>query len=181
MRWSGRRAEGAARPWTDTGYDRSSRARNSSASALSPPSSILSSTKPSAARQHVRCYGYRLSSSCSCRCSPGHPGLRLRGKRRVLLGIPVDFVLFAMTLIGVAVFHHYTLRVAVTGLAAITVYKLVYTGFKDGPGIGGLLSHLQPRVGHPDQPAVPAGGLRAAVESFREEPRAGGVAAFPAG
>jgi Na+/H+ antiporter NhaD/arsenite permease-like protein len=57
-------------------------------------------------------------------------------------GIPVDFVLFAITLLGVAVFHHYTLRVALSGLAIITVYKLIYTGFKDGPGLGGLLSHL---------------------------------------
>jgi Na+/H+ antiporter NhaD/arsenite permease-like protein len=57
-------------------------------------------------------------------------------------GIPVEFILFALTLIGVAVFHHYTLRVALTGLAAITLYKLGYTGFKEGPGLGGLLSHL---------------------------------------
>ena len=56
--------------------------------------------------------------------------------------IPVDFVLFAITLLGVAIFHRYTLRVALTGLATITAYKLVYTGFKDGPGLGGLLSHL---------------------------------------
>jgi Na+/H+ antiporter NhaD/arsenite permease-like protein len=57
-------------------------------------------------------------------------------------GIPVDFVLFAITLLGVAVLHHHTLAVALTGLASITVYKLIYTGFKDGPGLGGLLSHL---------------------------------------
>jgi hypothetical protein len=58
-------------------------------------------------------------------------------------GIPVDFMLFATTLLGVAVFHHYTLQVALTGLATITVYKFVYTGFKDGPGLDGLLVHLQ--------------------------------------
>lgn len=31
-----------------------------------------------------------------------------------LFGIPVDFILFALTLLGVALFHHHTLRVALT-------------------------------------------------------------------
>ena len=55
-----------------------------------------------------------------------------------MLDIPTDFILFALTLIGIAVFHRHTLPVALTGLAAITIYKLVFTGFKDGPGLGGL-------------------------------------------
>jgi hypothetical protein len=59
-----------------------------------------------------------------------------------LLGIPVDFILFAATLGGVALFHHHTLRVALIGLATITAYKLLFTGFREGPGIGGLLAHL---------------------------------------
>ena len=60
-----------------------------------------------------------------------------------LLGIPVDFILFGLTLVGVALFHHYTLQVALTGLAAITAYKLVFTGFKFGTGLAGLALHLQ--------------------------------------
>jgi Na+/H+ antiporter NhaD/arsenite permease-like protein len=59
-----------------------------------------------------------------------------------VLGIPVDFILFALTLIGVAVFHHKTLQVALTGLAAIVLYKLIFTGFKYGAGIGGLGAHM---------------------------------------
>ena len=55
-----------------------------------------------------------------------------------MLDIPTDFILFALTLIGITVFHRHTLPVALTGLAAITIYKLVFTGFKDGPGLGGL-------------------------------------------
>ncbi|MGH8670371.1 MAG: citrate transporter, partial [Burkholderiales bacterium] len=55
-----------------------------------------------------------------------------------LFGVPVDFVLFGATLIGVALFHHHTLRVALTGLAVIVLYKLAFTGFKTGPGVGGL-------------------------------------------
>ena len=60
-----------------------------------------------------------------------------------LLGIPVDFILFALTLLGVALFHHHTLQVALTGLAAIVAYKLGFTGFKFGPGLGGLALHMQ--------------------------------------
>jgi Na+/H+ antiporter NhaD/arsenite permease-like protein len=59
-----------------------------------------------------------------------------------VFGIPVDFILFALTLLGVALFHNHTLRVGLTGLAAITAYKLVFTGFKDGPGVRGLVSHF---------------------------------------
>jgi Na+/H+ antiporter NhaD/arsenite permease-like protein len=59
------------------------------------------------------------------------------------LGIPVDFLLFGLTLLGVALFHHYTLQVALTGLAAIVAYKLGFTGFKFGSGLGGLALHMQ--------------------------------------
>ena len=59
-----------------------------------------------------------------------------------LLGVPVDFLLFALTLLGVALFHNRTLQVALTGLAAIMLYKLVLTGFKSGPGLGGLALHM---------------------------------------
>src|SRR6186713_604226 len=59
-----------------------------------------------------------------------------------LFGIPVDFILFSMTLLGVAVFHHKTLEVALTGLAAVTVYKLLFTGFRQGEGFTGLVLQL---------------------------------------
>jgi Na+/H+ antiporter NhaD/arsenite permease-like protein len=59
-----------------------------------------------------------------------------------VFGIPVDFILFGLTLLGVAIFHHYTLQVALSGLAAIVVYKLAFTGFKFGTGIAGLAGHL---------------------------------------
>lgn len=60
-----------------------------------------------------------------------------------ILGVPVDFILFALTLIGVAIFHHKTLQVALTGLAAIVLYKLLFTGFKSGLGLTGLGLHMQ--------------------------------------
>jgi Na+/H+ antiporter NhaD/arsenite permease-like protein len=60
-----------------------------------------------------------------------------------LFGIPVDFILFALTLAGVALFHHKTLQVALTGLATIVLYKLLFTGFKFGNGFEGLVLHMQ--------------------------------------
>jgi Na+/H+ antiporter NhaD/arsenite permease-like protein len=57
-------------------------------------------------------------------------------------GIPVDFILFALTLLGVALFHRHTLPIALAGLAVITAYKLVFTGFKTGDGFTGLGLHL---------------------------------------
>ncbi len=59
-----------------------------------------------------------------------------------ILGIPVDFILFGATLLGVALLHHRTLQVALTGLAVITLHKLVFTGFAHGNGLSGLLNHL---------------------------------------
>src|SRR3954462_8408089 len=61
----------------------------------------------------------------------------------LVFGIPVDFILFALTLLGVALFHHHTLPVALTGLAAIIISKLALTGFKYGTGFAGLGLHMQ--------------------------------------
>ncbi len=59
-----------------------------------------------------------------------------------IFGIPVDFVLFALTLVGVALFHNRTLQVALAGLVGISLYKLFFTGFKAGAGLAGLFGHL---------------------------------------
>ena len=60
----------------------------------------------------------------------------------VLLGIPLDFILFALTLLGVALFHHHTLKVALAGLVVITLHKVLFTGFTQGAGVPGLGLHL---------------------------------------
>lgn len=57
-------------------------------------------------------------------------------------GIPVEFMLFALTLLGVALFHNQTFNVALGGLLSVTLYKLLFTGFKAGTGVGGLIGHL---------------------------------------
>lgn len=60
----------------------------------------------------------------------------------MVAGIPFEFILFALTLTGIAVLHHHTLGVALSGLTAIVAYKLIFTGFASGPGLGGLAAHL---------------------------------------
>jgi hypothetical protein len=56
--------------------------------------------------------------------------------------VPVDFVLFALTLAGVALFHARTLEVAVSGLVVIVIWKLLFSPFAEGAGFAGLASHF---------------------------------------
>ncbi len=70
------------------------------------------------------------------------PATALAAEGPALAGIPVDFMLFAATLLGVALFHHYVLQVALTGLVTITAYKILFTGFKTGPGVAGFVAHM---------------------------------------
>ena len=60
----------------------------------------------------------------------------------LVLGVPIDFILFGLTLLGVALFHRHTLPIALAGLAAITAYKLTFTGFKYGTGLAGFGQHM---------------------------------------
>ena len=61
-----------------------------------------------------------------------------------LFGIPIDFILFALTLLGVALFHTRTLQVALTGLFVIALYKILFAPFRHGAGLKGfaaLMAH----------------------------------------
>ncbi len=51
------------------------------------------------------------------------------------LPIQIEFIIFGLTLLGVAAFHHKTMQVAVTGLTTLTLYKFLFTDFS-------LLHHL---------------------------------------
>jgi len=59
------------------------------------------------------------------------------------LSVLIDFLLFAATLACVAIFHRHTLAAALIGLGVITLKKLVGTGFNEGPGLAGLLTHYE--------------------------------------
>ncbi len=59
-----------------------------------------------------------------------------------LFGAPIEFILFGAALIGVALFHHRTLTVALAGLAAILVYKFAFNDFGGAPGLAGFFAHV---------------------------------------
>jgi Na+/H+ antiporter NhaD/arsenite permease-like protein len=59
------------------------------------------------------------------------------------LSVLIDFLLFGATLAAVAIFHRHTLAAALIGLGAITLKKLLGTGFNEGPGFAGLLAHYE--------------------------------------
>src|SRR5438045_4558846 len=58
-----------------------------------------------------------------------------------IAGVPIDFILFALTLVGVAIFHHHTLKIAVGGLIVITLFKILFSPFAEGPGVTGFIAH----------------------------------------
>jgi len=98
-----------------------------------PPTRTL---RPEQGRAPLRRAALAIAFACFA------PVARAAGDLPSIGPVPIDFILFGLTLLGVALFHHYTLRVALTGLVVITAYKLAFTGFRTGPGIGGLLAHL---------------------------------------
>lgn len=58
------------------------------------------------------------------------------------MAIPFEFLLFAATLVGVALLHRRALAVALIGASVIAAYKLLGPGFAEGPGLAGFLKHL---------------------------------------
>jgi Na+/H+ antiporter NhaD/arsenite permease-like protein len=60
----------------------------------------------------------------------------------MLAGVPLEFVIFAATLAGVAIWHSRALTVALVGLLLTVLFKLQVSGFHAGPGLPGLAAHL---------------------------------------
>ncbi len=54
----------------------------------------------------------------------------------------LEFSVFGLTLLGVAMLHRHSLLVAVSGLVAVTVLKAAWLGFGSLTGFEGLLAHL---------------------------------------
>jgi Na+/H+ antiporter NhaD/arsenite permease-like protein len=55
---------------------------------------------------------------------------------------PIEFVVFGVTLVGVALFHRRALPIAAAGLAAVIAYEWLYSAFPAGPGGAGLAAHF---------------------------------------
>lgn len=58
-------------------------------------------------------------------------------------GVPLEFVLFGLTLLGIALFHKRALAISVSGLIVILAYEAVVTAFPTGRGLEALLLHLE--------------------------------------
>lgn len=56
--------------------------------------------------------------------------------------IPAEFILFAAVLLGVALFHKYTLPIAAGGALVIALYKIFFSPFSSGAGLRGFGAHL---------------------------------------
>ena len=59
-----------------------------------------------------------------------------------VMGIPVEFVVFALTLLGIATLHNHSLLVAVSGLVVVSLYKVFFAGFGAETGFPALWVHL---------------------------------------
>lgn len=59
-----------------------------------------------------------------------------------IVGIPVEFIMFACVLLGVAIFHHHTFPIAAGGALLIALYKIFFSPFRAGAGWSGFGGHL---------------------------------------
>ncbi len=57
--------------------------------------------------------------------------------------VPVEFIMFGLVLIGVALFHHHTLKIALTGATVIALYKMFLSPFRSGEGVMGFVLHVE--------------------------------------
>lgn len=58
----------------------------------------------------------------------------------VVAGVPLEFGLFALTLLAVALFHHWTFYTALSGFALISLYKIAFSSLHGVSGFAGWLS-----------------------------------------
>ena len=56
--------------------------------------------------------------------------------------LPFEFLIFGITLVGVAVFHRRALPIAAAGLIAIIAFEWLFSAFPAGPGAAGLAAHF---------------------------------------
>jgi len=56
--------------------------------------------------------------------------------------LPAEFLIFGLTLAGVALFHRHALPIAAAGLACVVAFEWLFTQFPAGPGAAGLVAHF---------------------------------------
>ncbi|HLA35275.1 MAG TPA: citrate transporter [Rhodocyclaceae bacterium] len=56
--------------------------------------------------------------------------------------LPIDFLLFSLMLLGIVLFSKYSLSVALSGFAAITLHRIFADGVNGGMGLSGWIEHV---------------------------------------
>jgi Na+/H+ antiporter NhaD/arsenite permease-like protein len=87
-------------------------------------------------------FALRTCLPAAAACFTATPALAGAGAP-TLLGAPVEFYLFGLTLLGVALLHGRTLLVALAGLAVIAAYEALVSGFPTGVGAAAFGRHLE--------------------------------------
>ncbi len=83
----------------------------------------------------------RLGITCALTLAAA-PALAADFQGPQLAGIAIEFFFFGAVLLGVALFHHHTMPIAVGGAIVIALYKIVAAPFKTGAGAAGFAAHL---------------------------------------
>lgn len=73
---------------------------------------------------------------------PGVSGAAPVGASPALVGLPIEYWLFGLTLVGVALIHRRAMTVALAGLALILLYQALVSGFPTGHGAAALGRHV---------------------------------------
>ena len=60
----------------------------------------------------------------------------------MIFGIQIEFYFFVVILLCVALFHNHVFKIALLGLAIVSLYKIFFSSFKTGFGIQGFADHL---------------------------------------
>jgi len=59
------------------------------------------------------------------------------------MAVPVEFGLFALMLLGIAIFHMRSLEISIAGLLVIVTYEALFSAFPTGTGPSALVEHLE--------------------------------------
>lgn len=72
-----------------------------------------------------------------------HGSEKIAVETPALLGVPIEFLIFAAVLFGIALFHKRAMTITLTGLAAVLLYETFVTAYPTGTGGEALLAHLE--------------------------------------
>jgi Na+/H+ antiporter NhaD/arsenite permease-like protein len=70
-----------------------------------------------------------------------HNSEQMTGGGPTLFGVPIEFLMFATVLLGIALFHKRAMTITLAGLAAVLIYETFVTAYPTGTGLDALIAH----------------------------------------